>query len=126
MFQLDKIEFGRQEIVLKQIHTWNSLASINQRLRDLGADILFQEQYNDISQLCNRSQYILNFKKLKDEFNQDMLEWHPNPILQDGDFLEWWVNEVSLSNGERLPQSVKDRNGHLANRAAVFLCHVHY
>ena len=72
------------------------------------------------------SRYILNFKTLRDEFNQDMPEWHPNPIPQDGDFLEWWVNEVRLSNGERLPQSVKDQSGHLTNKAAVFLCHIHY
>ena len=52
LFQEDKVEFGQREIALKLIHTGNSLASINQqRLRDLGADIIFQEQYDNISQL---------------------------------------------------------------------------
>ena len=52
--------------------------------------------------------------------------WHPNPIPEEGDFLEWWVNEVKLSHGESIPQCIKDRSGHLTNKAAVIFRHIYY
>ena len=126
VFKENKVEFGRREIALRLIHLKNSRVSINQRLRDLGANILFQEQYDEISQLNNKARYLLNFDTLKIEFNREMPEWHPNPIPLDGDFLQWWDNEVKLSGGERILQGIKDRSGHLTHKAAVIFRHIYY
>ena len=126
LFPTNQVEFGRGEIALRLIHQKKSLAFINQRLRDLGANILFQDEYDDISLLVNKSRYICNFTSLKEELNREMPDWHPNPIFLKGDFLEWWVNEEKLSKGESVLQGIKDQSGQLTNRAAVIFRHIYY
>ena len=69
LFPTNQVEFGRREIALRLIHQKKSLAFINQRLRDLGANILFQDEYDDITLLVNKSRYICNFTSLKEELN---------------------------------------------------------
>ena len=49
VFHEDQFEFGRREIALRLVHQKKTMAYINQRLRDLGADILFQEEFEEIS-----------------------------------------------------------------------------
>jgi len=125
-FEENKGEFGLHEIVLRLSIDKKSLSYVNQKLRDLDADILSSEQYDDIIALDRKGRKLDNFKQLKMDLNKEMPDWHPNPIPLDGNFLEWWTAEVKLSKGERLPVRVTDQYGHLRNRAAVFFRHISY
>ena len=57
-----------------------SLSYVNQKLRDLDADIFLSEQYDDIMALKRKGRKLDNLNKLKKEFNREMPDWHPNPI----------------------------------------------
>ena len=62
----------RREIALRLIHQKKTMAYINQRLRNLGADILFQEEFEEISTIERKARYLCNFASLKEELNQEM------------------------------------------------------
>ena len=51
VFEEDKGEFGRREIALRLSIDKKSLSFVNQKLKDLDADILSLEQYDDIMAL---------------------------------------------------------------------------
>ena len=88
VFCVDQVEFGQREIAFRLIHQKKTMAYINQRLRDLGADILFQEEFEELSTIERKARYLRNFASVKEELNQEMPLWHPNPIPLEGDFLE--------------------------------------